>query len=233
MIKPDAGPLRVVRASGLGLVAVLLAAAAHVVGGGALPSPTRLLTAAALSGVITGWVAARRCGAGLIVAVLGLLQAALHSVFAAASATASTAPIVAVHLSPAAADATLRDHAAPVASMTAPMASMTAPMVSTAAHGPAMAMGGHLTPGMLAAHALATIVTGLLLARGERAVWALATWWAATCPRIVTCPALRVPCLPRLPRSVRSETSPPRHPAEPLTGGLTWRGPPVWVGRPA
>jgi hypothetical protein len=38
-------------------------------------------------------------------------------------------------------------------------------------------MTGGLSPTMLAAHAVATVVLVVLLAHGETAVWMLASWW--------------------------------------------------------
>jgi hypothetical protein len=138
------GRTRLLRASVLGGLSLLLASGAHVVGGGHPPGVGVLLVAATLLGMAAAVVTARRCRFGVLALLLAGQQALLHLLFTVAS---SAAP---VHL------AQTHHHAAPPSG---------AGLVA-----PAMDMPG---PGwvMWAAHAAATLATAWLLARGEAWLW--------------------------------------------------------------
>lgn len=131
---------------------VLLASAAHVLGGGVLPAPAIMAGLAAVSMLPVLLLARARLAAPVIVTVLVLGQLALHEAFCRLSSAAGFIPVAGGH-----------PHFAQV-------------------HGPApvMAMSGaaHPAPGllMLILHAVATVATGLVLAKGEEALWCLAAW---------------------------------------------------------
>lgn len=176
-------PFHILRAASLSTANLTLAAGAHVAGGGQLPAPVILLAVLALT-VLAATVATRlRLNLPATITVLGAGQLVLHGLFAVFSPTGSVTGILAgAHGShdPGAADSLL------------------------AAAGQTSA--GHLlepaTPAgilMLLAHALATAVCSLLLAKGESALWALAAWLRplVRLPEAVrpdAGPSLAVPC---------------------------------------
>ncbi|NUP73727.1 MAG: hypothetical protein HOQ07_03625, partial [Sinomonas sp.] len=173
---------------------VFLAAAAHTVGGGVLPDP--LILAAVLALVLAPVVllSRRKISGPSMLAVLSAGQLALHEAFGALSVTSGPVPVLApegghVHV--------------------------------LGALSPAHAAGGTHTesPAMMAAHAVATLVTALLLARGEAALWALLSWLR---PLVRVLAALRLHPFPALP-AFTEESRPGIRPSLRLP---TRRGPP-------
>ena len=138
------GRARLLRASALGTASLLLASGAHLVGGGHLPGAGVLVVAAALLGLVAAVVTARRCRFGVLALLLAGQQALLHTLFTVAAG------------------------AAHVQLGTAHHAALPRGPGLTAV--PAMDMPG---PGwsMWAAHAVATLATAWLLARGEAWLW--------------------------------------------------------------
>ncbi|MBZ6259630.1 hypothetical protein KVH22_29375 [Streptomyces olivaceus] len=143
--------LRATRAAVLAAVCVLLAALGHVLMSGA-PLPSGALVAAVAATGGAGWsLAGRERGLLPVSSVVVAAQAALHLWFSCA-----------------------QDLSTPQASPAPPMAHM-----SHALHaggpvpGPDPAMSGMsgASAGMLAAHLLAALLTGVWLAYGERAVF--------------------------------------------------------------
>lgn len=139
------------RAAAFGVVTLALATGAHVLGGGAMPS---MLVLALLTGPLT--LAAvvltrRRCGSVLLVGALSAAQVILHETMA----LASHVPGDAFPVGPGA------QHGAHA---------LASGQVSTHWSG---ADGWSVT--MKAAHVVATLVTALLLARGEQVLWRLAS----------------------------------------------------------
>jgi hypothetical protein len=156
-----------------------LAAGAHVFGGGDLPAAPILLAVLALTGLTATAATRLKLNIPAMAALLGAGQFALHEVFTVFSAPALANGAGAAgthHLSGAA-----------------------APVLETATH----LHGRGSTTGvmMLVAHIVATAACALLLAKGEEALWALASWLRplARLPKAVTPdagPAPAVPCPP-------------------------------------
>jgi hypothetical protein len=110
--------------------------------------------------------------APVMMVLLGAGQLALHQAFDAFTVSAAFIPTASGHL-----------HGQAVAGTLASGPLMTA---HTAAPGALM----------LALHALATLATALILARGEAAVWALAAWLR---PLVRLLAALVLPAMPEVP----------------------------------
>ena len=140
------GRTRLLRASVLGAVSLLLASGAHVVGGGHLPGPGVLAVCSVLLGLVAAVVTARRCRFGVLGLLLVGQQALLHTLFTVAGSAAHV-QLAATH-----------HHGVP------------APGVGVVATGPAMDMPGP-SWAMWLAHAVATLATAWLLARGEAWLW--------------------------------------------------------------
>jgi hypothetical protein len=151
------GPLRLFRAALVTSLAVSLALAGHVLGGGQLPDTVTLAVTAAFLLAPTAWLARRQLSFAVLFGVLGAGQLTLHAVFAAFSPGASCLPRLALaQLLPA-----HYGHAG--LSCTAAMDTM--PMDE-----------GANSPAMLAGHVLATLATAWLLRTGEAALWQLLAW---------------------------------------------------------
>jgi hypothetical protein len=194
---PAAGALRLLRAGGLAIAAYALASTAHLVAGGALPAlpwvaSTLLLTFCAAV-VLTG----RKLGRCATVAGLGISQLVLHQAFVFLSPTGNCLKVSgpAMHLG----------HEAVMACAN-----------------PSMTMPAHHNSGvaMAAAHTVAAVLMGVVLARGEAALWFLTSLVWAALPT-----AMRVPAAEPLQRVAWR----PRRPVRQLVcaGGLGRRGPPA------
>jgi hypothetical protein len=189
---PTRGGVRVARAAAFGVAALTIAAGAHVAAGGVLPSVTVLALLAVPVTVVAVALTGRRCGPGLLVGSMAAAQILLHETLVA---------------------------------LTTQVPGDLAGQMSAAS---ASAMGGHAmahTDGrsvtMTAAHVVATLVTALLLARGEQALWQLVSRLLPT-----------LPCLPRLllacgPRPARVLLSVPALRPSLVSGGSGLRGPPA------
>ena len=155
MGSPAGGALRVFRTVAITAVIVGLAATAHVAGGDEPPRPLGIAGLALVTAYVCAWVVRRRLSLVAITVLLGVGQWLLHHAFELLQAPAC-APVAA-------------DHAGHAGHAPASGGCLT-----EAAAGGALATA-HAAPSwaMLAAHAVATAVTALLLATGERAVWAL------------------------------------------------------------
>ncbi|HLS14879.1 MAG TPA: hypothetical protein VK095_10230 [Beutenbergiaceae bacterium] len=128
-----------------------LALAAHVWGGGGLPDPLLAVTAASLLLLVTSILARIQLRAPALLVLLAAAQFGLHHVFA---------------VPPAGSCAGHGDYHVAGQVFAAP----TEPS--------GCAMGHHHDFGwqMFAAHAIATIVTTVLVAGAERALWAVVSW---------------------------------------------------------
>ncbi|MGI5188449.1 hypothetical protein ACQEVI_09935 [Promicromonospora sp. CA-289599] len=155
MLNPSSGAVGLGRALLWTVVVLALALTAHFEAGGHLP-PAELITLLGALLLVVSTLAVRRqvrWPGGLALAGLG--QYALHQIlsFLGGACAPSTLPDVAAHT-----------HLA--GSLTGPLA-----------HGPCVgAAPTGMGPGMLAWHALATIVSVGLLVGVERGVWLLASW---------------------------------------------------------
>ena len=128
-----------------------LAAGGHVAGGGSLPQPAILLALCALTVLPVSVLTKFRLSFPVLTGLLGAGQAWLHWAFNAFSTSVPAgSPVASGHA----------QHSA---------------MLPVGAFGSAAsAPAGDWQ--MLAAHAVATVVTAFVLARGEQALWALAAW---------------------------------------------------------
>ncbi|AKT50693.1 hypothetical protein ADJ73_04105 [Arsenicicoccus sp. oral taxon 190] len=188
--------MRLLRAAVLAVVVVCLAALAHLVGGGTLPGPGVLAVLVAVVGTAALVASSRRLGTWSIGAILGGGQLALHEAFALLGTTGAD-PASLGHVVGSGHHAVLVTHA--------PAGDAAAAVEHLAAHG-----GHHLSLPMLLAHAIATVVTTLVLARGERALWLLAGWLAPVIRVLLVRPAHRPrPTLPvlDLPRLVTADVA--------------------------
>jgi hypothetical protein len=150
--------LRLFRAVLITVATMCVAAAGHVLGGGALPAPGTVAVLAALLLVPVAWLAARELSFLILLGVLGAGQLLLHDAFTSFSAPSVCLPSLAGQMS----------HHGQAMVMGCPAA------------GPA-SMPLHLgagsdSPPMLAGHVLALLLTALLLRRGEVALWLLLAW---------------------------------------------------------
>jgi hypothetical protein len=147
---------RLFRTGLIGSMIVALAAGGHLAGGGRLPEPA-IVTALCLVAMIPVAVLTRfRLSFPALAGLLGVGQLWLHWSFGALSASA-----------PVSVPARMANNHPGHAAAAIPPEMLHPSMAASAAD-----MGG----AMFAAHAVATLGTALLLARGERALSALASW---------------------------------------------------------
>jgi hypothetical protein len=158
-VTPARGALRLGRAAVLGTCCLLLSLTAHVLAGGAAPSPVALLALAVPVGCLSILVTGERAGLARIGGTLAATQLGLHEGFMLLAQPHCALPAMAGH-----------GHSALAG--------------TTASCTPAMPMAGS-SVAMVAAHVAAAVATGLLLWQGERLLWALVTWLAVTIPQAV------------------------------------------------
>lgn len=199
MTSPSRGALRWARAGAWTTAALGLTLGAHVVGGGHPPSPL----AAGVTAAVLLWLALLltrvRLGPAGLAGSLTATQLLTHRLLAATEpahvCTATGAPSAGRHL-----------HEAALA-------------CTPAATGvPGVAQTG---TAMLLAHAAAAVLTALLLAKGEDAVWVLAGLLRPVWP---VWPAPLT--LPAAPRALAVPLRPTRPSRRPVLGGVGRRGPP-------
>ncbi|WP_327580061.1 MULTISPECIES: hypothetical protein [unclassified Streptomyces] len=198
------------RAAAFAAVCVLLTALGHTLMSGTSVPWWALGAGATATGSAAWLLAGRERGLITVVGVAVAAQAALHSLFALAQVLAQPEP----------SGGTLARQKADMGSMD--MGSMTHSM-SAMEH----TMGGMSPLGMLLAHLLAAVLSGLWLAYGEQAVFRIARSFAAwlVAPlRLV----LRLPAPPHRPRLHVRRAESDRAPCLLLlTHTITSRGPPV------
>lgn len=206
-------PFHLLRTGLLSIATVSLAAGAHVLAGGTLPALPVLAALIALTLLVSVLATKVRLGLPAMTAVLGAGQLLLHEAFGALSGT--TGPMAGMP--------TGHQHDDGAAFASALQHLSTGPGSPAAA-----ASGGHPLlahdPGMLLAHAAATLLTALMLARGEAALWALAAWLM---PLFRVASPAALPVLSRAPRAPRAP-EPPRLPWRTLRRDRL-RGPPCAV----
>lgn len=204
MTSPGRGAVRVVRATVLTGLVILLTAAAHRLGGGEAPG---LLSLAVLA--LGAWPVAllstgRRLRPTALLAGLGAGQVLGHGLLAWLGGAAVSGP----------ASIECLTHAAHERFGRGCLDTSLTPAVSAHAHQP--------SPGgwMLGAHVLATVIAALLVARGEQVLWRVLDLVLRTVPVLVRPVALRpvravavqlVPARPRL--DVRASRGPPAYAA--------------------
>ena len=173
------GPLRHFRAALVTAVAVSLAVAGHLLGGGQLPDIRTVAVAAAVLLAPAAWLARRQLSFAVLFALLGAGQLTLHTAFAAFSPGASCLPqlTLAPPLAPPLAQlpfAQLRSGLTPPAGGLAHDGH--AGPNCTPAMGTLAIDDGANWPAMLASHLLAMLATAWLLRRGEATLWQLLAW---------------------------------------------------------
>jgi hypothetical protein len=190
MDAPTRGATRLARAAAFGVATLALACCAHVAGGGVLPSMTILATLAVPVTMVALALTGRRCGPLLLLGSMTAAQVLLHESLSAL--TAQAAGGMAGHV----------------------------PAASAAVGGHVMAHAGGWPVTMTAAHVIATVVTALVLARGEQALWQLVSRFLPALPGepvLVACRPLQRPALFSVPALAPSA----------VTGGPGLRGPPA------
>jgi hypothetical protein len=217
---------RTIRAAVFAAVCVLLAALGHVLmSGSTVPWWTMSAGFAVTSGA--GWtLAGRERGLPLVVSAVVVAQGALHSAFTwgrSAASGSGTGPLA-------------QDMSGmPKGSLSTDamdMGSMGSMDIGHAAHTEhlghmAHGTGGMSSLGMLAAHTLAALLTGLWLAYGERAAFRLlraVTGWLAAPLRL---PLAVLPVPPRRPSLRPTSERAERIPRLTLTHTIISRGPPA------
>jgi hypothetical protein len=221
---------RTVRAAVFAAVCVLLAALGHVLmSGSTVPWWTMAAGFAATTGV--GWcLAGRERGLALVVPAAVVAQGALHSAFSLAQSAASGAGTGSGgHDMSGMAMGSMSMDAMDMGSLGS-MGSMPVGRSEHVGHLGQLVhgMGGTSSFGMLAAHALAAVLSGLWLAYGERAAFrvlrAVAGWLAAPL-RL----SLALPAPPRRPRLRPTRERSERVPRLPLAHTIISRGPPAGI----
>lgn len=170
--------MRLVRAGMLGAISLLLAVGAHHAGGGGLPRLPVLAFLVLFTAPVVLFVTDRQCRLPRVLTALGVEQVLLHGALSvtttAGACTAATVTAVGHHAmiltggTCRMAGSSSVGHLAAAGMPSGVMAS--GPMAHTLSSWP-----------MLAAHVVATLVTAVVIARGEAALWALLD-------RIVPCP---------------------------------------------
>jgi hypothetical protein len=211
MTSSEPGALRLARACGFAIATFALSVGAHVLAGGAPPSLTASLVLVGSTVWGSLFLTGRRLGARSIVAAMGLTQVLLHE------ALMMSAPMMSAPMKSGPVGGCVGpDHSgAHVHALSSAARSICTAMPSLPhAHG--------IPLGMSLAHAVAAIALGLVLARGESAIWFLAALVWPSRPVAVSVP-VRMPrawSLPNVPavrrRSYRmapiSRRGPPRAP---------------------
>lgn len=152
-ISQPRAPFHALRSASVSLVIVLLAAGAHVVGGGELPTAPVLIALIALTSLATTLATRFKLNIVTMVALLGAGQIALHEAFTALGPIVAAAHGTSHHLG----------------TETPPLA-----LDSASAH--VHELSGTFGALMLMAHVIAIIGSAVLLAKGEDALWQLAVW---------------------------------------------------------
>lgn len=212
-------PFRLLRTTLVAATILGLASGAHVSAGGMLPAPFIMAALMALH-VLCSTVATKvRLGFPAMFALLATSQLVLHQGFATLSVAV---PMVAM---PSAMPSGMHDHSQSAQAVAALQSVALAPAGSAGSmdlmnHSmdfSGSVLAGSLMSGwMMPAHVVATVVTAVLLAQGENALWALANWLRPLCrtsAAVLLLPARQARAavpplpLPRLPwRNIRPDT---------------------------
>lgn len=220
---------RTVRAAVFAAVCVLLAALGHVMMSGSDVPLWTLGAGAAVTGAVGWCLAGRERGLPVVVAVAVAAQTALHSVFSLVQSAPGADAFTGGHTTGSThMGSTHMGHTTGHSAQSAhSMRHMDVDHMDVAHMGPSMAGGDASSSGMLAAHLLAALLTGLWLAYGEKAAFRIlrtvAGWLAAPLRLLFTLPAApdRRRVRPGRPRSDRAPS------LRLLVHAITSRGPPV------
>lgn len=174
-------PFHALRSAMVALTVLSLAAGAHTLAGGQLPSPGILLALLALTALASTAATRLKLNFPAMAGLLGAGQLVLHNAFTAFSAPAPGASEPAGHAMP--------HHLGQVPLPVGNGQSAASVLDSQFAL---------LSLLMLAGHALATLLCAVLLARGEAALWSLAAWLRP----LLGLPVLAVPAAVAAPAAV-------------------------------
>lgn len=140
------------------LTALTLAAGAHTLAGGQLPSPSISLALLALTGLATTTATGLKLNLPAMAGLLGTGQLVLHQAITSFSGPAPTSSV-----------------SGPAGGLHHRLAAVPVP-VGGDSHFTASGQDAQLSLLMLACHTVATLLCALLLASGEEALWSLAAW---------------------------------------------------------
>jgi hypothetical protein len=199
-VRPYARGARVVL---IGSTALATGLGAHLLGGSRVPGGLGLAALATLCLAVAGLLALGRLRAATLLPALGALQVVLH--------------VGLDVLTPAA-------HAAPTSVGPHAMAGMTVDPAALASTGSAPVMHMTTSPGMVAAHAAAVLVTAFLLVAGDRAALAAVRWWSVVRLRVEA--VVAGPVVGRRPAFPVDATPGPCRALVVARRGLGRRGPP-------
>ncbi len=146
-------PFHALRSGAISLVIVLLAAGAHVVGGGTLPTAPVLLALVALTALVATLATRFKLNLVAMAGLLGAGQLALHEAFTALTPITAIGPGANHHLG-------------------GESLSPGVDIATTHTHELGTAFGAM----MLVGHVLATVASAVILTKGEDALWQLAAW---------------------------------------------------------
>lgn len=150
-------PFRILRSVAMGGSVLGLGISAHVAAGGSLAAPLIMIALAAVTMATATVLTVRRLNVAVLLATLLGSQWLIHTVLEAAS-TSGTASAGAINTAGQAMHGMTMDlHGA-------------MPLPSTSMH----SMADH--PWMTVAHVAAAVVSALMMAKGEAALWMLAAW---------------------------------------------------------
>ncbi|ALE04517.1 hypothetical protein AL755_02270 (plasmid) [Arthrobacter sp. ERGS1:01] len=165
-------PFRLLRTTAIGATILGLAAGAHLVAGGTLPVPPLMAALLALHVLCSTVVTQFRLGLPAMLALLATSQLALHQAFGFLSAGIPRGSMPS--------GIPLHDHSLSAEAQTSAMLQSAALLGSTGQSGAVgmdlMSHANALSGAMVPAHIVATLVTAVVLAQGEKALWALAGW---------------------------------------------------------
>ncbi len=171
-----AAPFRGLRSGAIGITILALAAGAHMLAGGALPVPPIMLALTALTALASVAVTGIRIPPALMAALLGASQPLLHNAFDLLSGQGMTGGASMAGM----AGPDMHHDLIGVAAGPLPVAASMAHLsVGTAAPAAVLAM--------TVAHIAATLASAVVLAKGEEALWLLASW---------LCPLVQLPTAP-------------------------------------
>ncbi|MFD9025530.1 hypothetical protein [Streptomyces parvulus] len=222
--------LRTTRAAVFAAVCALLAALGHVMMSG-LSVPWWALAVGVVTCGGSGWcLAHRERGLFLVSSLVVVAQSALHAWFSYAqvlSAPSLSRGGTADDTPPTHSSASMGHIGHAMHSMTHGGPAMESADGMDPVTGIAPMMGGGMGVGMLTAHLLAALLSGLWLAHGERAAFRIlraVTGWLAAPLRLL----LALPAAPRRPRLLRRRGRTDRRPRRLLlVYAITSRGPPT------
>lgn len=161
---------RMLRALVATLVVIALGHTAHSLGGGAGPQPLAVGVLAALVGPLVWALVRRGASAPRLGVAMGAGQVLTHLTLVAMAPGTGTSTVAHVH---GASGLTTSDAVASAGAAVTSAAVTSAAVASTEATSTGLLASLHVTPGMLAAHAIATVLAAVLLSGGEDAVRAV------------------------------------------------------------